>query len=309
MNQVAGLSELVGRLEGLNLLRPDPKLINRNRVKAVQGSLAIEGNTCTVDQVTALLEHQRVLGPKQDILEVQNALLAYRALPDFIPFSVESLLEAHRLMMEGLIPEPGRFRQVRVGVNITERIFREAPSWEQVAALMDELFVFLRDSEEHWLVRSSRFHFLFVHIHPFADGNGRLARLWQNRLLMEFHPLFEFLDIESMIFEERQEYYRRIREAQDRKNCSGFIGFMLEMIGESLRELLEQAPVSAAGPDERLERAAMEFGTRPFQRKEYMRLLKTVSAPTASRDLQHGVVSGMLTKTGDKRNTVYTFRV
>jgi Fic family protein len=208
--------------------------------------------------------------------------------------------------MAGLELVPGRFRTGSVEVYITETETRVMSPWETVEPSVRALFDYLKTSEDLMLIKSIRFHFECVNIHPFFDGNGRTARLWQTRLLMEEHAVFEFLDVESMVFEQREEYYRRIRLAQESGEVDGFVEFMLEQIRRSLSNLWESSAKSSGGYTDRLAAAKQSLGT-DFSRKEYLQLFKTISAPTASRDLAAGVAGGLLVREGDKRTAVYRF--
>jgi Fic family protein len=208
--------------------------------------------------------------------------------------------------MAGLELVPGRFRTGSVEVYITETETRVMSPWETVEPSVRALFDYLKTSEDLMLIKSIRFHFECVNIHPFFDGNGRTARLWQTRLLMEEHAVFEFLDVESMVFEQREEYYRRIRLAQESGEVDGFVEFMLEQIRRSLSNLWESSAKSSGGYTDRLAAAKQSLGT-DFSRKEYLQLFKTISAPTASRDLAAGVADGLLVREGDKRTAVYRF--
>ena len=152
--------------------------------------MAIEGNSLTRDQVTALLDKKGVFGPQRYILEVQNAITAYRRIAEFNPLAMDSLFEAHGIMLKGLMADPGSLRQGPIGVIRENNIFHEAPHWKKVDLTMQALFLYLNEIEEHPLIKSSRFHFQLKHIHPFIDGNGRMGRLWQTRLLMLYHPVF-----------------------------------------------------------------------------------------------------------------------
>lgn len=178
VNVLAAIAESIGLLEGVNLIQPGPQLRRKNRIRTIQASLAIEGNTLTRNQVTALLDQKRVAGPPLDILEVQNAITAYRRLAEFTPISMDSLLEAHGIMMKGLVANPGSLRQNPIGAIRENNIFHEAPHWKKVESMMQMLFDYLNESDDHPLIKSSRFHFQLEHIHPFMDGNGRIGRFW-----------------------------------------------------------------------------------------------------------------------------------
>jgi Fic family protein len=308
MQKLAAIQQLIGKLEGLRFARPVPKLREKNRARSVRGSTGIEGNRCSVAQVEAVARGEVVALSQKEQLEIQNALGAYAALPEFDPFSVDSFLSAHRMLMgNGLELAPGRFRTGPVEVYITETETRAMPPWETVAASMRALFDYLKDSEELMLMKSVRFHFECVNIHPFFDGNGRAARLWQTRLLMEEHPVFEFLDVESMVFEQRDEYYRQIRAAQESGKADGFVEFMLEQLRRSLGNLWESSVKISGGYADRIATAKQSLADTGFSRKDYLQLFKTISAPTASRDLATGVADGLLVREGDKRTAVYRF--
>jgi Fic family protein len=306
VQKLAAIQQLIGRLEGLQFSRPVPKLREKNRARSVRGSTGIEGNRCSVEQVEAIVRGETVALSQKEQLEIRNALEAYAALPEFDPFSIESFLTAHRKLMAGLELAPGHFRTGSVEVYITETETRAMPPWETVEPSMRALFGYLKESEELMLIKSIRFHFECVNIHPFFDGNGRTARLWQTRLLMKEHPVFEFLDVESMVFEQREEYYRRIRQAQESGKADGFVEFMLEQIRRSLSNLWESSAKSSGSYADRLAAAKQSLGA-DFSRKEYLKLFKMISAPTASRDLASGVADGVLIREGDKRTAVYRF--
>jgi len=270
--------------------------------------LAIEGNSLTRNQVTALLDKKRVIGPPQDILEVQNAIIAYRRLAEFKPLAMDSLLEAHGIMMKGLVADPGSLRQGPIGVIRENNIFHEAPHWKKVELMMQALFHYLNESDDHLLIKSSRFHFQLEHIHPFIDGNGRIGRLWQTLLLMLYHPVFEFLPVEHLIRERQQEYYGALAKGDDTGDCTVFVAFILAQIEKSLKQLIEETRGVTLTAGNRLGIARTAFGEKTFSRKEYQNLLKTISTATASRDLHQGVMMGLLKRSGDKRTSVYQFK-
>lgn len=301
------IAQKIGRLEGLNLQRPAPQLRRQNRIQTIQASLAIEGNSLTPDQVTALIDRKRVIGSSQDILEVQNAIAVYQQLDAFDPGSIDALLRAHQIMMKGLIPSAGAFRKGPIGVLRPGDRFHEAPPWRQVAPMVQALFDYLGAADDHLLVQSCRFHYQLAFIHPFMDGNGRMGRLWQTLLLMRYHPVFEFLPVEGSIKQHQQDYYRELAVGDDTGDCTGFVVLMLMLISESLAELIDQTgPISLDAPS-RLDLAKSTFGRQSFTRKDYLSIFKTISTATASRDLQFGVQTGLLQKSGDKRTAKYGF--
>ncbi len=308
VNTLAAIAESIGQLEGVNLVQPGPQLRRKNRIRTIQASLAIEGNSLTRDQITALLDKKRVIGPPQDILEVQNAITAYRRLAEFTPLSMDSLLEAHGIMMKGLVADPGSLRQAPIGVIRENNIFHEAPDWKKVALMMPALFLYLNESDDHPLIKSSRFHFQLEHIHPFIDGNGRMGRFWQTRLLMLYHPVFEFLPVEHLIRDHQPEYYRALAKGDDTGDCTVFVAFILTQIEKSLKQLIEETRGLTLTAENRIEIARNAFGEKTFSRKDYQNLLKTISTATASRDLHQGVKMNLLKRSGDKRTSVYQFK-
>ncbi|MBW2366345.1 MAG: Fic family protein [Deltaproteobacteria bacterium] len=307
VNTLAAIAENIGRLAGVNLSQPSLELRRKNRIRTIQASLAIEGNSLTRDQVTALLHKNRVIGPPRDILEVENAIEAYRRLSKFNPFAVNSLLKAHRIMMKGLVADPGSFRRGAIGVLREKDIFHVAPRWENVEPMMHALFHYLKTSDDHLLIKSARFHFQLEHIHPFIDGNGRMGRYWQTCILMHYHPVFEFLPVEHLIRAHQQEYYRSLAMGDDTGDCTVFVAFILTQLARTLEQLIEDTRGVTLTAENRLGIAQGVFGKELFSRKDYQNLLKTISAPTASRDLKQGVKKGLLKRSGDKRTTVYRF--
>lgn len=308
IQRLTDIAKRIGQLEGINLQRPAPKLRRENRIQTIQASLSIEGNSLTRDQVTALIDRKRVIGPRQDIVEVQNAIAVYNRLAAFDPRQVDSLLTAHQIMMKGLIPSAGAFRKGPIGVLRPGNRFHEAPSWQAVAPMVQALFDYLGTTDDHLLVQSCRFHYQLEFIHPFMDGNGRMGRLWQTLLLMGYHPVFEFLPVEEYIKEHQQDYYRELAAGDDTGDCTGFVALMLALISASLDALIDQTGPISLDASARLELAKSTFGRQSFTRKDYLSIFKTISTATASRDLQFGVQTKRLKKTGDKRTTRYGFR-
>lgn len=245
---------------------------------------------------------------QKEQLEIRNALEAPDALPTFDPFSMESMLASHKLLMGGgLLLSAGYFRTGPVEVYVTKTKTRAMPDWKTIESVLESLFETLRNSDELMLLKSVRFHFEFVNLHPFFDGNGRVARLWQTQLLMEEHPVFEFLDVESMVFEWRSDYYEKIRTALETGEVGGFVLFMFEQIERSLSNLWKNSDTIFQGLEKWIDVAADHLKGKTFSRKDYCQLFKTITPVTASRDLADGVKSGRLIREGDKRTAVYRF--
>ena len=305
---VGEIERLIGRIEGFEQPKPQPHLRKANRVRTIQGSLAIEGNTLDLDQVTALLEGKRVIGRKEEIQEALNAIATYDLMAKFDPFSPESLLEAHQTMMDQLIPDPGKWRTRNVGILKGSKVGHTAPKADLVPHLMDDLFRFLRTNGYNALIRSCVFHYELEFIHPFQDGNGRIGRFWQTLLLYHYHPTFEFIPIESLIREHQQEYYAAL-EASDRSGDStAFVHFSLGIILKSLEDFVSSFSPKPLSASERLSRAKEHFVHREFSRKLYLELYKAISTATASRDLKQAVEAGILSRSGEKSLTLYRFR-
>ncbi len=230
----ADIGEAVGRLsETLNAAQA-LRLRRANRVRTIQGSLAIEGNTLSEEQITAILNGKRVLAAPREILEAENAIAAYDRFEHWNPQSEQDLLEAHGLMMRGLLPEAGKYRRGGVGVVAGERVVHLAPPARLVPVLMRQFLHWLASTDHHPLIAGAVFHFEFEFIHPFLDGNGRLGRLWQTLILFGWNPMFAQIPVESLIRDHQAEYYQALRESTEQADCSRFIEFMLEMIHSAI---------------------------------------------------------------------------
>lgn len=301
---------LAGRYEGLNYPAPRVELRKENTIKTIHGTVAIEGNTLSEEQITAILEGKPVIGPEKDIREVRNAISAYERIKDFDVLSVKDLLNAHKMLMEGLIPDAGRFRKKSVGILRQDGVSHIAPPAELVPAHMNNLFSFLGPGAEeyHPLVKASAFHYELEFIHPFTDGNGRIGRFWEHALLISWHPVFELLSIEAIIKENQQAYYAALEKSDNIGSCEDFLEFDLAIILETLERFFDNFQAAPVTARERLQLAGKKLKLKPFSRKDYMGVFKILSSATASRDLKHGVDSGILTRTGDRRKALYVFK-
>ena len=237
---VAAIGEAVGRLSAIEDFERSLKLRRANRVRTIHGSLSIEGNTLSEEQITAILEGKRVIAPPKEILEVKNAVAVHEHFPDWTPSRGSDLLEAHRILMNGLIEEAGNYRSSGVGVMAGEAVVHMAPPASRVPELMADLLGWLSTTGLHPLVSSSVFHYEFEFIHPFSDGNGRMGRLWQSLILAQWKPIFACLPVESLIFERQQEYYQAIQESTRRSDSLPFVSFMLQAILDSVQAMAPQ---------------------------------------------------------------------
>lgn len=305
---IASVSEKIGEVNSAHLHKPPSELRRKNRIKTIQASLEIEGNSLSQEQVTAVLDNKRVIAPPGEILEVQNAIRVYESLDSFKPASLTSFCKAHKILMNGLVATPGELRTGSVGIIEGSVVTHIAPSATMVKSLMNNLFEYLRHDKDLPLIKSCVFHYETEFIHPFPDGNGRMGRLWQTVILKKYSPLFEFLPVETLIKEKQAEYYRVLREADNQGSSTGFIEFMLQIIDESLETLLTHQNINLTTND-RLETFREKTGGDSFTRKDYLRHFKQISSATASRDLKEGVDRGVLKKTGDRRTTQYRFEL
>ena len=268
---VAEASQLLGRLSVLDSTASNLRLRRANRIRTIQGSLAIEGNTLSEEQVTAIVEGKRILAPPRELQEVRNAILAYERFDTWTPDSLEDLLAAHRVLMAGLVDDPGSFRSGGVGVMAGERVIHVAPPAGRVPALMKDLFAWIESTDAHPLIASSIFHYEFEFIHPFADGNGRIGRLWQSLILSRWNPLFANLPVESIVYQHQAEYYDALNASGAQGESSIFIEFMLRRILDALKSL-----------------SAPDFGPEvvPEVTPEVMRLLKVLKGEMTRKAIQ-----------------------
>lgn len=251
LNRVAAISEAIGRLTVLADQSKALRLRRINRVRTIHGSLAIEGNTLSEAQITAILDGKRVIAPPREVQEVKNALAAYDRFDIWKPEAERDLLAAHRMLMSGLIDEAGLYRHGGVGVMAGQQVIHMAPPADRVPTLMADLFGWLTTTDAHPLITSSVFHYEFEFIHPFADGNGRMGRLWQNLILARWNPLFADIPVESLIFEHQAEYYQAIQESTRQTDSAPFIAFMLRMILDTMTTSTPEATLEVT-PEVRL---------------------------------------------------------
>lgn len=303
LKYITSISEKIGEVNAKFLIKTNPILRKQNKIKTIHSSLSIEGNTLTVEQITAIIENKRVVGPEKDILEVLNALEVYKKLHQLKPEKEKDFLKVHQLLLQKLIKEPGKYRNQGVGIVKGSKLEHMAPPHEQVPYLMKNLFDYLKDKNELTLIKSCVFHYEMEFIHPFLDGNGRMGRLWQTLILMQDYPVFEFLPFETLISKNQKEYYEALSLSDQEGKSTRFIEYMLRIIDASLSELLENVTQKLTNKD-RIQ-IFLENRKGEFTRKDYMNFFKDISTATASRDLKNAVDSGLLSKVGDKNATIY----
>lgn len=246
MNLVSKIMEKIGKINVFNELDKLPILRKQNRIRSVHSSCAIEANSLSLDQVSDVINGKEVVGPRKDILEVKNAIRAYEELENINPYSKKELLKIHGIIGKNVIVNPGHFRTGNEGVEDKNgNVLFVAPPPEMVDGLMINLLLWIKNNKDivNPLVLSSIFHYEFVFIHPFRDGNGRMARFWQTAILGKWNKMFYYLPIENYIKDHQDDYYRAISQSHIDGKSNSFVVFMLNMIDSSLEELIKNASV------------------------------------------------------------------
>jgi len=273
LSYVSSVSEKIGRITATNNLEAKPHLRKNNRIKSIHSSLKIEANSLTLGQVRDVINGKMVLGEQREIQEVKNAYAAYEQLSEIDPYDIQHLKKFHGIMTKYLVEESGEFRLGEEGVFNGDQCVFMAPPARFVPQLMEELFCWIKiaQNDVHPLILSSVFHYEFVFIHPFADGNGRMARLWQTAILSKWKPIFEYIPIESQIEKFQDQYYEAISRCHADGSSTIFIEFMLQQINK----ILEEISVQMSGENEKLSEAVkkllgvMEYDV-PYTSKELM---------------------------------------
>ena len=301
IDYVAEIAELLGKLNVTDALSSNPTLRRSNRIRTIHGSLAIEQNTLSLEQVTAVLNGKHVLAPPKDIAEVKNAYEIYERLDELDPYSVDDLLTAHGIMTRGLVEESGVFRTRPVGVVDSEgHVLHFGTLPQYVPDLVMELLDWAKTSEVHMLIRSCVFHYELELIHPFADGNGRVGRLWHTLLLSKWNSAFAWLPVESIIHDRQQEYYDAINTSNDAGESAVFIEFMLSAIKASLIEAISTSDEMSDGKMDkttlRWKKIEEYLKSHDYIMNADVRELCGVSAATANRILAQGVADEKIEK-------------
>jgi len=303
---ITQISEKIGEINSNHLDKPSPKLRKQNKIKTIHNSLKIEGNTLTEKQISAIIDNKRVIGPEKEIKEVLNTIEVYKHFEKFQFCKENDFLNAHKIMMNGLIENPGEYRKQGVGVVKGTKVEHIAPPYQNVPYLMKDLFKYLKDDSELSLIKSCVFHYEMEFIHPFIDGNGRMGRLWQTLILTNEYPVFEFIPLETMISKSQKEYYKALSKSDKKGKSTIFIEYMLEIINNSLDYTLNSRTHRLT----QLERINYfkDNAFTTFSRKDYMTIFKNISSATASRDLNKGIELNYFVKTGDKNKTKYKLK-
>ena len=296
MADVIEIAELVGRVSVTDKISMNPTLRRTNRIQTIYSSLAIEQNTLDIEQVTAVLSGKRVIAPPKDIAEVQNAYEIYDNMDKLNPYSIDDLLKAHSVMERGLLNEAGEFGSRPVGVADSEgNILHFGTLPQYVPKLVQELLEWTEKSEIHLLIKSCVFHYEFELIHPFADGNGRMGRLWHTLLLSKWNPIFAWLPIESIIHDNQSEYYNAINVSNNNGNSTVFIEFMLSVIKQALQESINDKPKNISSKsDLRWNKINDYLETHEYILNSDVQKLLGVSSATATRILVGFMKDGKL---------------
>ena len=248
LDRISSIMKKIGKLDNYKDLNKMPVLRRNNRIRSIHSSLAIEANSVSFEQVKDIIDGKTVIGPQDEIQEVKNAYEAYKLIKEVNQYSIKDLKKVHGVMTYLTVDESGEFRKGNEGVfDENGNCIHVCPPPEQVDGLMKQLFNWIKNNNGivHPLILSSVFHYEFVFIHPFKDGNGRTARLWQNVILSNWEEIFEYVPIESQIKKYQEEYYLAIANCDHNGNSTEFIEFMLKMIDETLEDLMDSTSVQA----------------------------------------------------------------
>lgn len=291
LNLVAEIGELIGRYTILAEQNLTPRLRRENRIRTIQASLAIENNTLTLEQVTAVIDGKRVLGLPREIQEVRNAFVTYEAMDSWHPASETDLLAAHGLLMSTLVDQPGVYRSGGVGIFRGEQLVHMAPPADRVPYLMADLLAWLKHTEEHPLVASCLFHYELEFIHPFADGNGRMGRLWQTLILRHWKSLLAYLPVETVIRERQDDYYRVLAEADHSTEATPFVEFMLQALCDAIGEAVTTDQVGDHVTDQ-VRRLLEVVGNKELNSTDLMHALGLSHKPTFRKNYLNPALDG-----------------
>ena len=313
LNFSISISQKIERIFSYQSLKRMPTLRRNNRIKSIHSSLAIEANSLSLDQVKDVIDGSPVIGPQKEINEVKDAYEAYQIIEEYDGFKEKDLLKAHGIIARSIDEEYGRYRSHSEGV-VDEQgnVVHVAPSEKMVPSLMRDLFDWLKkDKDTSLLIKSCIFHYEFVFIHPFGDGNGRTARLWQNVLLMKWNGLFEYIPIESHIYKYQKDYYESIDKSNKCGDSNLFIEFMLKMIDETVDEVLKSVNQEAMNISEQVNRLlkVMEPDI-PLSANEIMKRLgikskETLRGSYLNPAIENGLVKMTLPDKPNSKNQKY----
>ena len=257
--------EIVDLMKHLSSLGTDKKFLHLrkdNRLKSIQSSLAIEANSLSLQQVTDIINGKKVVGDVREILEVKNAWAAYEKIEHYDPFSLESLLEAHALLSNQLVKDSGVFRTMQVNVYKVFELIHAGAKPKEILSLMTELFDWARGSNINAIIKSCIIHFIIEYIHPFEDGNGRIGRLWQTVILHSWDKNFQWIPIETMVYQNQQGYYTALQLSSQQHNANPFIEFMLGIIKFTLENIIESRNIKRKKKKSSFEDLGIKLGIK-----------------------------------------------
>jgi len=279
INLTVAISEKITKLTINDSMSNNPRLRRDNQIRTIHASLAIESNTLSIDQVTDIINGKRILGAPDEICEVKNAFEAYSKLLELNPYSVKDMLLAHKVLMKELTKEAGTFRRGGVGIFAGEQLIHMAPTAKLVPHLIKNLVNWAAKADAHPLIKSCVFHYEFEFIHPFADGNGRMGRMWQTLLLSKWKPLFGWLPIETLIRERQEEYYRVLGDCDGSADSGKFVEFLLTIIDDALGEMANTEQVDEQ-VTEQVKKLLNAMDYQEYSTKEMMALLQLKHRPS-----------------------------
>lgn len=303
---ISNISEKIGEINSLQDSPYSVQLRKENRIKTIHSSLAIENNSLSLEQITAIIDGKRVLGNPNEIQEVQNSIQAYDLLLSLNPYKEKDLLKAHKLMMQDLVNRNGKYRTDGVGIFDGEKVVHLAPPADRVPELMDNLFEWLKTGDVHPLIKSCVFHYEFEFIHPFQDGNGRMGRLWQTVILKEWKEIFAWFPVETLIKENQKEYYRVLGASDSEANSTKFIEFMLSLILNTIKEIIEtekkvtqKVPVKVTANQKRIIDA---IESNPYVTQEELANIVGIARKNIIANMKKLQENGLLKRIGADKN-------
>jgi len=319
------IAQIAARVDVLTVqsgMQQNPKLRRLNRLRSIHSSLAIENNSLSLEQVTALFNGENVLAPPQDICEAQNAFEVYDRLLEFDPYDGMDLLSAHRILMKNLVQAPGEYRSGNMGVVRGNKVVHIAPPADNVSGLMADLLRWTKETSAHPLIKSCVFHYEFEIIHPFPDGNGRMGRMWQTLLLYQWKEIFAWIPVETIVHERQQEYYAAIGRSNDAGDCTEFLQFMLQAIWDTLETYAVNDNVTILSIDTQSILNRYSIDTQSPQADKIVHIISflevnkrvtsseaaaflSISTVWASKILRRMVEYGLVNKIGKNRYTYY----
>ena len=312
LSRAISIAEKLGKIETYHSLRRMPILRRNNRIRSIHSSLAIEANSLSLDEVRDVISGKIVIGPQKEIQEVKYAYQAYELIKEFNPYRIDDFLKAHAILTNLTIEDNGKYRNHAEGVFDGNKVIFVAPPADMVPQLMNDLFYWLNaDKDVPMLIKSCVFHCEMVFIHPFSDGNGRTVRLWQNVLLTQWNPIFEYIPIESMIQKHQNEYYDSIALCHKNGNSNVFIEFMLKMIDETLEEALNNIRKESKNISDQVNKLLeiMEYDI-PLSANEIMTRLgikskETLRASYLNPALENGLIKMTIPDKPNSKNQKY----